>query len=110
MPEGTVKSQPQRLAFWAVVPSPLTAVVDLTPVSGGTDVRVECQYAEVTEGEPYSVWMVDHDGRGSEVEPWTVRPDRVWHPSGVSPLPLDAGAAVEIREGDQGQVLLRAEH
>jgi predicted membrane-bound mannosyltransferase len=102
------RETPQRLAFSAVVPSPLTAVVDLAPVSGGTDVRVECQYAEPTAGEPYSVWVVDTDGRGSEVKPWTVRPNRVMHPSGISPLPLDAIASVEIREGDAGQVLLRA--
>jgi anti-sigma-K factor RskA len=102
------RDQAQRLAFSAVVPSPLTAVVDLAPVSGGTDVRVECQYADVTEGEPYSVWVVDTAGRGSEVKLWTVRPNRVMHPSGVSPLALDAIAAVEIREGDAGPVLLRA--
>lgn len=102
------RDQAQRLAFSAVVPSPLTAVVDLAPVSGGTDVRVECQYADVTEGEPYSVWVVDTEGRGSEVKPWTVKPNRVMHPSGVSPLPLGSIAAVEIREGDAGQVLLRA--
>jgi hypothetical protein len=99
----------QRLAFSPVVPSPLTAVVDLAPVSGGTDVRVECQYADVTAGEPYSVWVVDTRGQGSEVKPWTVRPNRVMHPSGVSPLPLDSISAVEIREGDAGQVLLRAQ-
>ncbi|HEY0238291.1 MAG TPA: zf-HC2 domain-containing protein [Friedmanniella sp.] len=99
----------RRLAFSAVVPSPLTAVVDLAPVSGGTDVRVECQYAEETDGEPFSVWVVDHHGRGSEVKPWTVRPNRVMHPSGVSPLSLDSIAAVEIREGEAGQVLLRAQ-
>lgn len=102
------RGQAQRLAFSAVVPSPLTAVVDLAPVSGGTDVRVECQYAEADAGEPYSVWVVDSDGRGSEVKPWTVHPNRVMHPSGVSPLPLGSIAAVEIREGDAGQVLLRA--
>ena len=102
------RDEAQRLAFSAVVPSPLTAVVDLAPVNGGTDVRVECQYAEATEGEAYSVWVVDAAGRGSEVKPWTVRPNRVMHPSGVSPLELDAIAAVEIREGDEGQVLLRA--
>ena len=103
-----VRDDPQRLAFSAVVPSPLTAVVDLAPVSGGTDVRVECQYAAVEAGEPYSVWVVDTDGRGSEVRPWTVVPNRVMHPSGVSPLPLHAIAAVEIRDGDAGEVLLRA--
>lgn len=103
------QDQARRLAFSTVVPSPLTAVVDLVPVGGGTDVRVECQYAESEAGEPYSVWVVDTAGQGSEVKPWTVRPNRVMHPSGVSPLALDAIAAVEIREGDAGQVLLRAQ-
>ena len=105
----TYHESDHRLAFSAVVPSPLTAVVDLAPVTGGTDVRVECQYAEQTEGEAYSVWVVDRSGRGSEVKPWTVRPNRVMHPSGVSPLPIDAISAVEIRSGDAGQVLLRAD-
>ena len=99
----------QRLAFSPVVASALTAVVDLVPTTGGgTDVRVECQYAEVTAGEPYSVWVVDTEGRDSVVKPWTVRPNRVMHPSGSSPLPIGSVAAVEIREGDAGPVLLRA--
>ena len=105
----TYEEPRQRLAFSAVVPSPLTAVVDLAPVDGGRpDVRVECQYAEARAGEAYSVWVVDSRGRGSEVKPWTVQPNRVMHPSGVSDLSLDAISAVEIREGDAGQVLLRA--
>jgi anti-sigma factor RsiW len=99
----------QRLAFTAVAPSGLTAVVDLAPVPAGTEVRVECQYAEETQGETYSVWVVDAAGRGSEVKPWTARPNRVMHPSGVSPLSLRSISAVEIRSGDAGQVLLRAE-
>lgn len=102
------RDQVQRLPFSAVVPSPLTAVVDLVPAGGGTDVRVECQYADVDAGEVYSVWVVDTRGRGSEVKPWAVRPNRVMHPSGVSPLPRSRIAAVEIREGEAGEVLLRA--
>lgn len=104
----TDQRAPQRLAFTAVAPSALTAVVDLAPVPDGTEVRVECQYAEQTDGETYSVWVVDHAGHGSEIKPWTARPDRVMHPSGVSPLALRAISAVEIRSGDAGQVLLRA--
>ena len=98
----------QRLPFSAVVPSPLTAVVDLVPAGDGTDVRVECQYAEATEGEVYSVWVTDTRGRGTEVKSWPVRPNRVMHPSGHSELPLRRIAAVEIRDGEAGEVLLRA--
>ncbi|SER32512.1 anti-sigma factor [Microlunatus flavus] len=98
----------QRLAFSVVEPSPLTAVVDLAPAGAGTEVRVECQYADADEGEAYSVWVVGQDGSASEVKPWTARPNRVMHPSGTSPLRLDAIAAVEIRSGDAGSVLLRA--
>lgn len=99
----------QHLGFAAVAPSAMTAVVDLTPVSGGTEVRVECQYAEATDGETYAVWVIDRRGRGSKVKDWTVRPNRVMHPTGTSTLPLRSIASVEIREGDTGQVLLRAD-
>lgn len=98
----------QRLPFSAVVPSPLTAVVDLVPAGEGTDVRVECQYAEARAGEVYSVWVIDTRGRGSAVKPWVVRPNRIMRPSGRSQLPLSRIAAVEIREGEAGEVLLRA--
>lgn len=105
----TEPGSPRRLAFSAVEPSALTAVVDLAPVSDGTEVRVECQYAEPTSGERYSVWVVDRQGRDSEVKPWDVVPNRVMHPTGTSPLPLRSIAAVEIRTGDTGPVLLRAD-
>ena len=103
------RSASHRLAFDPVAPSSMTAVVDLAPVSGGTEVRVECQYAEDGEGERYSVWVVDDRGRGSEVKAWPVRPNRVMHPTGVSPLPRSSISAVEIRTGDAGPVVLRAE-
>lgn len=99
----------QRLPFTSVAPNSLTAVVDLAPVTDGTDVRVECQYAEPEGGDTYSVWVVDTAGQGSEVKPWRVQPNRVMHPSGRTPLPLTSIASVEIRSGDGGPVLLRAD-
>lgn len=36
---------PGRLAFTAVEPSLMTAVVDVVPTANGTELRVECQYA-----------------------------------------------------------------
>ena len=96
-----------RLGFSPVSTTPITAVVDLVPVAEGTEVRVECQYAEQVAGETYSVWVVDRNGRRSEVKPWKVRPNRVMRPSGVSPLPLSAIAAVEIHAGEGGEAVLQ---
>jgi hypothetical protein len=39
---------PGRLAFTAVEPSLMTAVVDVVPIANGTELRVECQYARQT--------------------------------------------------------------
>jgi len=100
-----------RFGFSAVgsaVPA-ITGVVDLVPAAGGTDVRVECQYAEPVAGETYSIWIEDRKGQNTEVKDWQVRPNRVMHPSGHSPLPRRSIRAVEIREGQAGPAVLRVE-
>lgn len=45
LPGGVVAG---RLAFTAVEPSLMTAVVDVVPIANGTELRVECQYARQT--------------------------------------------------------------
>ena len=45
---GGVVAAPGRLAFTAVEPSLMTAVVDVVPIANGTELRVECQYARST--------------------------------------------------------------
>ncbi|TPG13894.1 anti-sigma factor family protein [Pedococcus bigeumensis] len=47
-PGGGVVAGPGRLAFTAVEPSLMTAVVDVVPIANGTELRVECQYARST--------------------------------------------------------------
>jgi hypothetical protein len=47
-PRGGVVAGPGRLAFTAVEPSLMTAVVDVVPIANGTELRVECQYARST--------------------------------------------------------------
>jgi hypothetical protein len=47
---GGVVASPGRLAFTAVQPSLMTAVVDVVPIANGTELRVECQYARSTGG------------------------------------------------------------
>lgn len=120
-----------RLAFSPVVPSAMTAVVDLTPSGNGTRVQVECQYAETAPSErgpsltrapgtkeydpgwawaDYAVWVVDRRGRAVQGTVWTARPDRVMRPSTVSSLTPDEIAAVEIRLVDTGQTVMRADN
>jgi anti-sigma factor RsiW len=43
---------PQRIAFSPVVPSGITAIADVVPVKDGTDIQVECVYAEVNDPRP----------------------------------------------------------
>lgn len=120
---GTVAA-PGRLAFTAVQPSLMTAVVDVVPVANGTELRVECQYARQTAsgtggtggsggsgGEyriDYAIWVVDRSGKATELRDWTARPDRIMHPVGVSVLPIAQIASVEIRQVDTGDTVMRA--
>ena len=127
-----------RLAFAPVEDSPMTAVVDLVPRSEGTELRVECQYAQLgaagpttgsaTAGSPgagsvgadpslryddfpgvhYAIWVVGRDGSNAQVKDWVARSGRVMHPSGVTKLPVAQISAVEIRQVDTGDTVMRA--
>jgi hypothetical protein len=124
---------PGRLAFTAVEPSLMTAVVDVVPIPNGTELRVECQYARQTGAPPttgptttrptsgaggagsggdyridYAIWVVDRAGKATELRDWTARPDRIMHPVGVSALPIAQIASVEIRQVDTGHTVMRA--
>jgi anti-sigma factor RsiW len=107
-----------RLAFSAVEPSSMTAVLDVVPKGSSTEVRVECQYAvsSASPGEPdyqgawaeYAIWVVDRSGQAQQVKTWTAKPDRVMHPSGVAAVPVAQIRAVEIRRVDSGETVMRA--
>ncbi|SDP39738.1 Putative zinc-finger [Pedococcus dokdonensis] len=122
---------PGRLAFTAVEPSLMTAVVDVVPIANGTELRVECQYARQTGGATstgsptsrptgggdgsggdyridYAIWVVDRSGKATELRDWTARPDRIMHPVGVSALPVAQIASVEIRQVNTGHTVMRA--
>ncbi|MEO6413185.1 MAG: zf-HC2 domain-containing protein [Pedococcus sp.] len=126
---GGVVAAPGRLAFTAVEPSLMTAVVDVVPIANGTELRVECQYARSTGSAgtatgsggsggtgggggdyrvDYAIWVVDRAGRATELRDWTARPDRIMHPVGVSALPVAQIASVEIRQVDTGHTVMRA--
>ncbi|HWJ54156.1 MAG TPA: zf-HC2 domain-containing protein [Propionibacteriaceae bacterium] len=105
---------PQRLAFSTVMPSGMTAVVDLIPVAGGTDVAVQCSYGESNEPEPggghevYRVYVIDRSGHATMVKEWPARPNRTMTPTGHIDLKIRQIAKVEIRESDDDETVLRA--
>jgi hypothetical protein len=107
-------SGPQRLAFSTVMPSGMTAVVDLIPVADGTDVAVQCSYGASNEPEPgggnetYRVYVVDRSGHEWMVKQWPAKPNRTMTPSGHTDLKIRQIAKVEIREAPDDETVLRA--
>jgi hypothetical protein len=105
---------PERVAFSPVVPSGITAVADVIPGKDGTQIKVECVYAEVNDPRPggghdtYSVFVVDRGGNASEIKEWPATPNKQMRPSGTTPLKPSEIADLEIRETDTNEVLLRA--
>lgn len=113
----TIVSAQTRLAFSDVVPSAMTAVLDIVPTATGTELKVECQYAEVTSGPgyqdtgaawaQYAIWVVDRDGHATQVTSWTAKPDKVMHPSGTSRLTRAQIGSVQIRRVDTGRTVMQ---
>jgi hypothetical protein len=105
---------PHRVAFSAVVPSAMTAVADVIPMESGTEIKVECQYGEISDPTPgsgqenYSIYVVDRAGNASEIKEWPVTPNKQMRPSGTTPLKVSEIADLEIRESDTNDVVLRA--
>jgi hypothetical protein len=105
---------PERVAFTAVVPSAITAIADLIPGEDGTQINVECVYAEINDPRPggahetYSVFVVDRSGNATEIKEWPATPNKQMRPSGSTPLSLSQIADLEIRETATDEVLLRA--
>ena len=105
---------PHRVAFSAVVPSAMTAVADVIPMESGTEIKVECQYGEISDPTPggghenYSIYVVDRSGNASEIKEWPVTPNKQMRPSGTTPLRMSEIADLEIRESDTDDVVLRA--
>jgi hypothetical protein len=105
---------PQRVAFSPVVPSAITAVADVIPGTDGTQINVECVYAEVNDPRPggghenYSIYVVDRAGNASDIKDWPATPNKQMRPSGKTPLPVSQIADLEIRQSDTDEVLLRA--
>jgi Putative zinc-finger len=105
---------PQRVAFSPVVPTAITAVADIIPDEDGTQIKVECVYAEVNDPRPggghetYSIFVVDRNGNATDIKEWPATPNKQMRPSGTTPLKPSQIADLEIRQTDTNEVLLRA--
>jgi hypothetical protein len=106
---------PERVAFTPVVPSAITAVADVIPGEDGTQIRVECVYAEVNDPRPggahesYSIFVVDRSGQAEEIKEWPATPNKQMRPTATTPLKVFQIAELEIRESETDLVLLRAQ-
>jgi hypothetical protein len=105
---------PQRVAFSQVVPSAMIALADVIPGKNGTEIKVECSYAEVNEPRPgaghetYSIFVVDRSGNASEIKEWPATPNKLMRPSGTTPLRVSEIADLQIRQTDTDEVVLSA--
>lgn len=110
-PEPAPSASSFRLAFTAVVPSQMTAVIDIAARGPETDLQVECQYAAGSypgSGEAdYSIYVVDRTGRATLLKTWTAKPGKVMHPGALAPLPVAEIQAIEIRAAGSEQILMQ---
>ena len=94
-------------AMSAVVASPVTASAALVTHPWGTEITMECSYADSSEwSRPYDLVAVNDQGEERTLATWVVGPSRRAEVSGSVPWPRDHIARVEIR-ATSGQPLLR---
>lgn len=101
-----------RWAFSSVGATTITAVVDVSTEPGGTLVAVECQYADrsgyatPTTGATLALWVVDDRGEAVRATTWQARTDEVMRPTVQVPTPAADIARLEIRDDEDGAVLM----
>ena len=84
-----------------------------SPGTDGTQIKVECVYAEVNDPRPggghetYSIFVVDRAGHASEIKEWPATPNKQMR-RGHDSVEVSQIADLEIRESDTNEVLLRA--
>ena len=101
------------VALEPVAGVPLTATVELTPVSWGTRIAMECRYAAGDDAGapdrewPYVLVVIAADGTTSELSSWRAAPGTTARLDAGTALDPDEIAAIEVRSPSGDRVLLR---
>jgi hypothetical protein len=99
--------EPPGVAMTAVVDSPVRATADLVAHKWGTEISMNCRYADKSEwSRPYALVAIDDDGAELEIATWTVGPGKTASVSGSVPLQPDQIDSLEVRT-TSGKALLR---
>jgi len=98
---------PTAVAMTAVVDSPVTATAALERRGWGTEITMDCEYADESEwSRPYDLVAVDDAGKSYAIATWVVGPGKTASISGSVPVQPDHIDRLEIRL-TSGQPLLR---
>jgi hypothetical protein len=98
---------PAMTAMTAVAKSPVTASASLVGHRWGTEITMECRYADESEWSlPYDLVAVDDSGKSYNVARWVVGPGKTASVSGSVPVQPDHLERVEVRL-TSGKPLLR---
>jgi anti-sigma factor RsiW len=95
------------IAMTAVVASPVSASARLVAHPWGTEITMDCQYADSSEwSRPYALVAVNDRGESHEIATWVVGPSHEATVSGSVPWQPGAIDRIEVRL-TSGQPLLR---
>ncbi len=96
-PSGNSSSKPNREAFVAVRPSPVTASAQLVSKAWGTEIDLQCKYAqEIADTHPYDLRVVDKNGLSHGAGSWSLVPGKTIKFTGGTAVQQDRIAAVQI--------------
>jgi anti-sigma factor RsiW len=95
------------IAMTAVVASPVSASARLVAHPWGTEITMDCQYADSSQwSRPYALVAVNDRGESREIATWVVGPSHEATVSGSVPWQPDAIDRIEVQL-TSGQPLLR---
>ena len=108
-------NSPLRVAFSPVAPTGMTALADVTPVTDGTDIKMECVYAEDSEPDARGRVRRVLDLRGRPIGPrasrsssWPSKPNKQMRPGGHTTWKLNQIDRLEVRDTNTNEILLQA--